>query len=77
LYTLLQCLCHWRYYLFLHEFVVYSDHKALNHWNSQSSTNPRCARWVEYINECSFVLKHKYGAENKVANALSHIGYLL
>ena len=61
----------------LHEFVVYSDHEALKYWNSQSSINPKHARWIEYISEYSFVLKHKSGVENKVADALSHIGCLL
>jgi len=53
------------------------DHEALKHWNSQSSINPKHARWIEYISEYSFVLKHKSGVENKVADALSRIGCLL
>lgn len=32
--------------------------KPLKYLNSQSSVNPENARWVEYINEYSFVLKH-------------------
>ena len=74
LYALLQSLRHWHYYLLPHEFVVYSDHEALKHWNSQSNINPKHARWIEYISEYSFVLKHKSGVENKVADALSSIG---
>jgi len=77
LYALLQSLHHWCYYLLPHEFVVYSDHEALKHWNSQSNINPKHARWIEYISEYSFVLKHKSGVENKVADALSRIGCIL
>jgi len=74
--NLLQSLHHWQYFLLPPEFVVYSDHKALKHWNSQSSINPKHGKWVEYISEYSFVLKHKSGVENKVVDALSHISYL-
>ena len=77
LYALLQYLRHWRFYLLPHEFVVYFDHEALKHWSSQSTVNPKHARWVEYISEYSFILKHKSEVENKVADALSRIGYLL
>ena len=58
-------------------FVVYSDREALKHWSSQSNINPKLARWIEYISEYSFVLEHKFGVENKVADALSCIGYFL
>jgi len=77
LHALLQSLRYRRYYLLLQEFVVYSDHKALKYWNSQTSVNPKHARWIEFINEYSFVLKHKSRVENKVADALSRIGCLL
>ena len=62
---------------FTQEFVVYSDHEALKYWNSQIIVNPKHARWVEYISEYSFVLKHKSGVENKVADGLSRISCLL
>jgi len=77
LYTLLQCLRHWRYYLLPQEFIVYFDHEALKHWSFQTSVNPKHAMWVEYMSEYSFVLKHKSGVEDKVADALSRIGCLL
>ena len=62
---------------FTQEFVVYSDHEALKYWNSQTSVNPRHGRWVEFISEYSFMLKHKSRVENKIADALSRIGCLL
>ena len=77
MYALLQSRRHWRYYLLWHEFVLYSDHEALKHWNSQSSINHKHARWIEYISEYSFILRHKSGVEKKVADALSCIGFLL
>jgi len=45
--------------------------------NSQKKLNPRHAKWVEYIQSYTFVLKHKAGTENKVADALSHRSFLL
>jgi len=53
------------------------DHEAPEYWNSHTSVNPKHARWVEYISEYSFVLKHKSGVENKVADALNRIRCLL
>ena len=54
-----------------HEFVIYSDYDALRHINSQKKLNARHVPWVEYLQRFSFVLRHKYGVENKVADALS------
>jgi len=51
-----------------------SDDESLRHRNSQTNVNPKHAGWVEYISEYSFVLKHKFGVENKVADAISRIG---
>ncbi|KAF2304621.1 hypothetical protein GH714_035811 [Hevea brasiliensis] len=34
-------------------------------------------RWVEFLNEYSFVLKYRSGVENKAADALSHIAIVL
>ena len=39
--------------------------------------NPRHAKWVEYIQAYTFVLKHKAGKENRVADALSRRSMLL
>lgn len=41
--------------------------------HSQNQFHSRHARWVEFINEYSFVLKHRSGVENKVADALSRV----
>uniref|UniRef100_A0A2N9HNF0 RNA-directed DNA polymerase n=1 Tax=Fagus sylvatica TaxID=28930 RepID=A0A2N9HNF0_FAGSY len=58
-------------YLLPKEFVIYSDHDALRHLNSQKKLNFRHASWVEYLQRYSFALKHKAGIENKAADALS------
>ena len=51
---------------------MYSDHEALRFLNSQKKLNSRHKSWVEFLQAYTFVLKHKAGVENKVADALSH-----
>ena len=54
--------------------MVYSAHEAFKHRNSQTNVNPKHARWVDFISEYYFVLKHKFGVENNLADALNSIG---
>jgi len=70
-YAVVQALRYWRHYLLPQKFVLYSDHKALRYLNSQKKLNHSHVHWVEYLQAYSFVLKHKFGIENKVADALS------
>uniref|UniRef100_A0A2N9HIL9 CCHC-type domain-containing protein n=1 Tax=Fagus sylvatica TaxID=28930 RepID=A0A2N9HIL9_FAGSY len=70
-YAVVQALRHWCHYLLPKEFVIYSDHDALHHLNSQKKLNFRHASWVEYLQRYNFALKHKAGIENKAADALS------
>ena len=60
-----------------HEFVLYSNHETLIYLNSQKKLNPRYAKWVEYIQAYTFVLKHRARNENKVADALSRRSLIL
>ena len=62
---------HWEHYLIQREFALYTDHQALKHINSQVNINRMHAQWVAYIQRFHFTLKHKSGATNKVADALS------
>ena len=60
-----------------HEFVLYYDHDALKHINRQDKLSSRHANWAAYIQQFSFVIKHKSGALNRATHALSQRASLL
>ncbi|KAK8947266.1 hypothetical protein KSP39_PZI006860 [Platanthera zijinensis] len=76
-YAVIRCLQHWRHYLLPTEFVLLSDHEALRFINSQSKVSPRHAKWVSYLQEYTFIIKHLKGTLNRVADALSRVTLLL
>ena len=58
--------------------MLYSDHEALRFLNFQKKLNSRHASWVEFLQPYLYVIKHKAGVENKVADALSrHMSILV
>jgi hypothetical protein len=72
-----QAVRHWRHYLFLQEFVLFTDHDALKHMGSQDKISSRYASWAAYLQQFTFVIKHKAGTQNRVADALSRRKNLL
>ena len=71
LYALKRTLENWQHYLWPREFVIHSDHESLKFLKSQGKLNRRHARWLEFIETFPYVIKHKQGKENVVADALS------
>ena len=71
LYALVRTLETWQLYLWPKEFVIHSDHESLKHIKSQAKLNHRHAKWVEFIETFPYVIKHKKGKENVIADALS------
>lgn len=76
-YAVVQAIKHWRHYLFHREFVLYTDHDSLKHLGTQDKVSARHASWIAYLQQFTFVIKHKSGALNKVADALSRRTSLL
>ena len=53
------------------EFVLYSDNHALQFITRQEKLNQKHAKWVEFMQNFTFVIKHISGTANKVVDALS------
>ena len=53
------------------EFVIHSDHEFLKYLKGQGKLNKRHAKWVEFLEQFPYVIKHKKGKPNVVADALS------
>ncbi|XP_028071101.1 uncharacterized protein LOC114273497 [Camellia sinensis] len=65
-YAIIQAIKHWSYYLAYKEFVLNTDHEALKYIISQSHLNKRHGKWVAYLQQFTFSLRHKLGVLNKV-----------
>jgi hypothetical protein len=59
------------------EFIIHSDHESLKHIHSQGKLNHTHAKWVEFIESFLYVINHKKGKENVIADALSRRNALL
>lgn len=71
LHAVVQAIKHWRHYFFHKEFVLFTDHDALKHMGAQDKVSARHASWFAYLQQFTFVIKHKAGHLNKVADTLS------
>ena len=59
------------------DFVLYSGNHALQFINNQPKLKQRHAKWVEFLQNFTFVIKHTSGKSNKVAYALSRISLVM
>jgi hypothetical protein len=70
-YAIIQALKKWRHYLVPMEFVLYSDNQALQFITRHKKLSQRHAKWIEFMQNFTFVIKHIFGNANKVDDALS------
>jgi hypothetical protein len=70
-YTLVHVLETLQHYLWPKEFVIHSDHESLKHIRGQAKLNKCHVKWVEFIETFSYIIKHKKGKENVIADVLS------
>jgi hypothetical protein len=61
----------WHHYLIGRKFVLMTDHNGLKHLFDQPHLNSKQARWLDFLSEYDFEIRHIKGKENKVADALS------
>ncbi|RDY02504.1 Retrovirus-related Pol polyprotein from transposon 17.6, partial [Mucuna pruriens] len=61
----------WQYYLLPREFVIHSDHEALKHLRGKKMLIKRHAKWVEFLEQFPYVIKHKQRKGNVMVNAIS------
>ena len=61
----------WGDYLMGRKFVLRTDHCGLKYLFDYPTLNARKARWLEFLCEFYFEIKHIKGKENKVVDALS------
>ena len=52
-------------------FELRTYHNGLKYLFGQPTLNARQSRWLEFLSEYDFDIKHIKGKENKVANALN------
>lgn len=61
----------WCHYLIRRRFLLMSGNISLKYLFDQHNLNAKQARWLAFLSEYDFEIKHIKGKENKVADALS------
>ena len=59
MYALVRALETWQHYLLPKEFVIHTDHESLKHLKGQNKLNKRHAKWSEFLESFSYVIKYK------------------
>jgi hypothetical protein len=71
--SIVHALRMWRHYLMGKKFELRTYHIGLEYLLEQPTLNVRQTRWLEFLSEYDFDIKHIKGKENKFSDALSRI----
>jgi hypothetical protein len=63
----------WRHYIMGRKFMLLTDNSGVKFLFSQPDLNARQTRWLAFLSEFDFKVRHIKGKENKVEYALSRI----
>jgi hypothetical protein len=63
----------WRHYIMGRKFLLLTDNSGMKLLFSQPNISTRQARWLAFLREFNFEVRHIKGKENKVADSLSRI----
>jgi hypothetical protein len=69
--AIVHALKKWRHYLTGKRFELRTDHNGLKYLFDQPTLNSRQSRWLGFLCEYDFDIKHIKGKENKVVDAIS------
>jgi hypothetical protein len=75
--ALLMAIERWRPYLQRGEFIIKTDHHSLSYLDDQTLQSPLQRKAMARLMGLQFKIVYRQGAENKAADALSHIGHLM
>jgi hypothetical protein len=60
----------WRHYIMGKNFLLLTDNSRVKYMFNQLDLNARQARWLAFLSEFDFEVRHIKGKENKVVDAL-------
>ena len=75
--AIIHALKMWRHCLIGRRFLLMSYNISLKYLFDQQNLNAQQARWLAFLSEYEFDIKHIKGKENKVADALSRHANLI
>ena len=68
--AIIHALKMWRHYIMGRKFLLKTENMSMKYLFSKPDLNARQARWLAFLKEYHFELKHIKGKENKVVDAL-------
>ena len=71
--AIIRALAKWRTDLLGYNFEVWTDHRTLEHFNTQRDLSRRQARWMEFLSHYDATIHYLPGEKNCAADALSRL----